>query len=103
MENKIVKLPLITFSMELRIDTTKWSLVSTPIKAHADMNLVKDIAVEMGLDPDEAAAKTKELLSDLAVNVASIFNFDTAVAPQNDEESLKVVDKLSNQINKNRS
>lgn len=103
MENKIVKLPLITFSMELRIDITKWLLVSTPIKAHADMDLVKDIAVEMGLDPDEAAAKTKELLSDLAVNVASIFNFDTAVAPQNDEESLKVVGKLNNHINKSRS
>ena len=102
MENKIIKLPLVTFSMELHIDTTK-GLVSTPIKAHADMALIKDIAVGMGSDPDEAAAKTKELLSDLAVNVASMFNFDTAVAPKNDVESLKVVDKLNNHINKNRS
>ena len=103
MENKIIKLPVVTFSMELHIDTTQWLLVSTPIQAHADMALLKNIAVEMGLDPDEAVTKTKELLSDLAVNVASMFNFDTAVAPLNDEESLKVVDKLNNHINKSRS
>lgn len=103
MENKIIKLPLITFSMELQIDTTEGLHVSTPIKAHADMALLKDVAAKMGSDPDEAAAKTKELLSDLAVNVTSMFNFDTAVAPNLDEESLKVVDKLNNQFNKNRS
>lgn len=103
MENKIIKLPVVTFSMEVQIDTTNGLLVHTPIKAHADMTLIKNLAVEMGLDPDEAAAKTKELLSDLAVNVASMFNLDTAVAPNNDVESLKVVDKLNNHINKNRS